>query len=161
MRVDGRAFQAALKSYGFTGDVDRELVLDGIVGPDTIYAAQRFDEWVENSEGGAELWGDYSIVPSTDRRSVDITPDAAARRFQTRGTTYLAEHPDEVVFPRDRTSSPRSTDPGPLAPPAPRAALALPFWRSSNPWAWLLSGLGLIGLGYGTFRVGVYLRRRS
>jgi hypothetical protein len=159
VRVEGRAFQGALKSYGFTGSDGEPLTLDGIVGPDTIYATQRFDEWVEFSEGGSELWGDYTIVPSADRRSVDIQPDSAARRFQTRGSTYLAEYPDEVVFPRDRTATPSSSET--LAPPAPRAALAMPFWRSSNPWAWLLSGFGLIGLGFGTFKLGVYLRRRT
>ena len=154
MRVEGRAYQAALKSYGFDPGA-----LDGVIGPSTLHATEMFDEWVEFSEGG-ELWGDYAIVPAVDNRSVDITPDLAARRFQTRGTAYLAEHPEEVVFPRTRSTSvtPRST--GTDVAPRPPAPLALPFFRSNNLWLWLFAGLGFLSLGAGAFFVARSMKRR-
>lgn len=153
MRIEARVYQAALKSYGYDPGA-----LDGVIGPATLEAARRFDDWVE-SEPGGDTFGDYSIVPAADNRSVEITPDnPAGQRFRYRGTTYLAENPDEAVFPTRRST--RSATPSPEAPPGPPAALALPFFRSGNPWLWLLMGLGFISLGAGAFYVARKMRRR-
>lgn len=154
MRIGARVFQAALTSYGFVGPNDEPLILDGVIGPATQYAAARFDEWVETREGG-DLWGDYSIIPDADGRNVEITPDDVARRFQTRGSSYLAEHPDAVVFPRERRSSSAAV----AEAPTTAVALSLPFWRTGNPWAWVLSFFGLLGVGWGSYTVSRRLRR--
>jgi hypothetical protein len=159
VRVDARTLQAALKSYGFEGEHGDPITLDGVIGPQTRYALARFDEWVGTSEGG-EIWGDYAIIPATDNRSVDVTPDSAARRFQTRGTTYLAEHPEEVVFSSSSGgSAPRRRAPEVLAPLPPSG----PFWRTNNPWAWLASAFGFLSLSwasYLTFKA-FHFRRRA
>lgn len=161
MRVETRTFQAALKSYGFDPGP-----LDGILGALTRNAIQLFAEWVEFSEGGGELWGDYTIMPAADNRSVEITPDAAARRFQSRGSAYLAANPEEIVFPRTRaatttraTTTTRVEEDAALAPELP-APLALPFFRTSNPWAWLLLSFGLLTLSGAAFWTARRLRRR-
>jgi peptidoglycan hydrolase-like protein with peptidoglycan-binding domain len=149
VRIEARTYQAALKDYGFDPGP-----LDGVLGPATTHAAQEFDMWVEFEEGG-ELWGDYSITPAADNRSVEILPDSAARRFQTRGTTYLTANPDEIVFPPSRSTPTRtaSSSDVPLAPPAPLA-----FVRMGNPWLWLLVALGLLGLGGGAFLIARRMR---
>lgn len=158
MRVEARTLQAALKSYGFAGDADAPIVLDGVIGPVTRYALQRFDEWVEFEEGG-DLWGDYAIIPTTDNRAADITPDSAAQRFISRGTAYMAAHPEEVVFRERRTSSGGASAPAPITP-ATSSGLALPFWRSSNLLAWVFGLFGLGALGATSFLLTRKLRGR-
>lgn len=153
MRVEARVYQAALKSYGWEPGP-----LDGIIGDLTRHAALDFDNYAAHEAGG-EIWGDYSIIPAGDNRSVDISPDSVARRFQVRGSAYLAEHPDEVVFPPTRSASRDAVTEESTAPPAP-LELSLPFWRSSNPWAWLLSAFGFFGLSGVAFWVGKRMRVR-
>lgn len=152
MRIQARVFQAALKSYGFDPGP-----LDGRIGPRTQQAALDFDNYVAHERGG-DIWGDYAIIPAEDGSGVDITPEDVARRFQYRGTSYLAEHPEEVVFIERSRTTPASTALAEESSSSP-LTVSLPFWRSSNPWAWLLSAFGFFGLSGVAFWVGKRMRR--
>lgn len=142
MLIPVRTFQAALKAAGFDPGP-----LDGIFGPRTTQAAREWDAQV-----GATL-PDYTVMIAPG--GVEVTPESVGRQLADDGAAYLAANPEEIVFRDDARRGASVTTPSSADA---TLAVAQPFWRSDNPWAWTVFGVGALSLSGVLFYVARRMR---
>lgn len=128
MYLDARTIQKGLKVLGFDPGA-----VDGRLGPNTNAALGRYLDSVWGPGGG-------EVIPAGCDGGVcegaNISPDRFAQDIQRAATTYTGSG-----------STPGRTAPLSTQLPAPPASA--PFFRTDNPWAWLL-GVGAAALVAGT-----------